>query len=213
MIGGFGGGTETRGTLHSLLLRSLRARDPFLLRWRLSSFGPLSFCFVGCHFVPCFESCRCGCTWILVPSQITQMSKGTKWNVIYPLCTWVHLGLMVTFLFVHCWCLISWEFPKEYDTCFYGSQAVSLAVVAWKPWQTMVWCRFWWLGRTHVSVGEQTTIDPTCLKCTVTHHVALTEKTTYWFVFRSNFQALLVLDTDGGRLAVKYNSLARKDRT
>ena len=49
MIGGFGGGTETRGTLHSLLLRSLRARDPFLLRWRLSSFGPLSFCFVGCH--------------------------------------------------------------------------------------------------------------------------------------------------------------------
>lgn len=68
------------------------------------------------------------------------------------------------------------KFPKKYDTRFYGSQAVSLAVVAWKPWQTMVWCRFWWLGRTHVSVGGQATINPKCLKCTVTHHVALAKK-------------------------------------
>ena len=68
------------------------------------------------------------------------------------------------------------KLPKKYDTRFYGSQAVSLAVVAWKPWQTMVWCRFWWLGRTHVSVGGQATINPKCLKCTVTHHVALAKK-------------------------------------
>lgn len=175
---------------------------PFLLLCRLSSSGPLSFCFVGCHFVRCFKTCRCGCTWIFMPLQITQMSKGIEWNAIYPLCTWVHSRLLLLKNFQKkIWYTFLRLTGGVTSRCGLEAMADDGLVQILVAWPNACFC--WNANNNQSKMLEMYSHTSCCISW----------QTPYWFVIRSNFQALLVLDTDGGRLAVKYNSLARKDRT
>ena len=78
------------------------------------------------------------------------------------------------------------------------SQVISTGLV-WKPWRKMVWSKFWFLGM--IGCQWHPWFHSGCTKDLLKSSVEPPKCA----------EALLVLDTDGGRLAVKYNSLARKD--